>query len=350
MPIRLCLVLLVLLAEGGLSPCVQAQGLYTDLGALYTDLRAGRELSQEVAIALEQRLADNPGDETSRVQLVAYYFRRLRDSDARKRRIEHVLWLVRNQPESEVLSVPPGQINHRLHTDAHAEAWTVWSQHLESMPDNLKVLRNAAGFIRLSDRPRAIELLERAQRLDGANPRWARDLGHLHRLDMGGGLRGLDAEAAVRALAQFERAYELLGAGSGDSLLRYLAETALGAGQPEQARAYADTMLSNDAKGWNLGNRIHHGHLTLGRIALAAGNLEEAKHRLLKAGETPGSPQLNSFGPKMDLAKALLERGETGVVLRYFELCAEFWTTDRAMEKLARWTELAKAGEIPDFR
>ena len=109
-------------------------------------------------------------------------------------------------------------------------------------------------------------------------------------------------------------------------------------------------MLSNDTRGWNRGNRIHHGHMTLGRIALAEGNLEEAKYRLLKAGETPGSPQLNSFGPQMDLAKGLLERGKVDVVVRYLELCAEFWNTERAMARLAKWTALAKAGEIPDFR
>ena len=167
---------------------------------------------------------------------------------------------------------------------------------------------------------------------------------------MGGGRWPLDADAAVLALAQFERAYELLGVARGDSLLRYLAETALGAGQTEKARSYADTMLSNERNDWNLGNRIHHGHLTLGRIALAEGNLEEAKKRLLKAGETPGSPQLNSFGPKMDLAKALLERDEKEVVVRYFELCSEFWNHERAMAKLAEWTELAKADKIPDLR
>ena len=344
MTIRLRLVLVAVLAGSGLSPWAQAQ-------VPYADLRAGRELSQEGAVALEQRLADNPGDHTARVQLIVYYFfGRPPNSGARKRRIEHVQWLVRNQPEAEVLSVPPGQIHHRVDADAYSEAWTAWSQHLESMPDNLKVLRNAAGFLMFSDRQRAIELLERAQRIDGSNPLWARELGHLHRLDMGGGGRALDAEAAARALAEFERAYNLRGAARGDSLLRYLAETALAAGQTEKARAYADTMLSNDTKGWNLGNRIHHGHLTLGKIALAEGNLEEAKNRLLKAGETPGSPQLNSFGPKMDLANALLERGEKEVVVRYFELCSEFWNSDRAMAKLANWTELAKAGKIPDLR
>ena len=342
MPNRLCLVLMILLAGSGASPLAQAQ-------VPYSDLRLGRELSQVAATALEQRLADNPSDQTARVQLIGYYFARPRNSNAHKRRIEHVLWFVRNQPEAKVLSVPPAQIYHLQDANAHSEAWTAWSHQLERMPDNLDVLRNAAGFLRFSDRQQAIELLERAQRIDGSNPLWARELGHMHRLDMGGGRWEQDAEAASRALVQFERAYGLLAAHRGDSLLPYLAETALAAGQTEKARAYADKMLSNDAKGWNLGNRIHYGHLTLGRIALAEGNLEEAKNRLLAAGKTPGSPQLNSFGPKMVLAKALLEHGEKEVVIKYFDLCSEFWNHDRAMTKLAEWTEVAKAGKVPDL-
>ena len=116
-----------------------------------------------------------------------------------------------------MLSVGYGQINHVLSATAHSESLKAWSQHLENMPDNLKVLRNAAQFLTFSDRQRAIKLLERAQQIDGANPLWARELGQLHRLDMGGGLRELDEAAAVRALAQYERAYDLLGAGRGDS-------------------------------------------------------------------------------------------------------------------------------------
>ena len=60
--------------------------------------------------------------------------------------------------------------------------------------------------------------------------------------------------------------------------------------------------------------------------------------------------QLNSFGPMMDVAKALLERGEKEAVVRYFELCSQFWNSDRGMAKLAEWIELAMAGKIPDFR
>ncbi len=52
----------------------------------------------------------------------------------------------------------------------------------------------------------------------------------------------------------------------------------------------------------------------------------------------------------MDVAKALLERGEKEAVVRYFELCSQFWNSDRGMAKLAEWIELAMAGKIPDFR
>lgn len=68
--------------------------------------------------------------------------------------------------------------------------------------------------------------------------------------------------------------------------------------------------------GYYYGNRIHHGNLVLGRIALCEGNIKKVKSRLLAAGKTTGSPQLDSFGPNLVLAKDLLERGERNVVLK----------------------------------
>ena len=97
---------------------------------------------------------------------------------------------------------------------------------------------------------------------------------------------------------------------------------------------------------WNYGNRVHHGNLVLGRIALAEGNVKAAKFRLTAAGNTPGSPQLNSFGPNMTLAKDFLERGEQDVVLRYFRACAKFWEMDRG--KLDEWAAQVEEGTIPD--
>jgi hypothetical protein len=98
---------------------------------------------------------------------------------------------------------------------------------------------------------------------------------------------------------------------------------------------------------WYYGNAVHHGHLILGRVALAAGDVHSARQELLTAGETPGSPQLNSSGPNMHLALELLRAGDREVVLQYFTLCRRFWQL--GLPQLDRWTADVTAGRVPDF-
>lgn len=137
-----------------------------------------------------------------------------------------------------------------------------------------------------------------------------------------------------------ERFYQL-----GDAAKASFAE-----GRIVEARSEAAELLKLAAlypQNWNYGNAIQDGNLVLGQIALREGRLDEAKERLLDAGKTPGSPQLNSFGPNMSLARDLLEKGERETVLEYFELCRKFWKMD--FGKLDQWREEVKAGRIPDF-
>src|SRR5262249_19247642 len=130
-----------------------------------------------------------------------------------------------------------------------------------------------------------------------------------------------------------------------------LAKSAFKAGEIEKASQYANELLKaarEYPKDWNYGNAIHHGNTVLGRIALKQGDLKQPEEYLLKSGQTPGSPQLDSFGPNMSLAKELLEKGEREIVLQYFELCRKFW--GRTGEtRLNTWTEEIKAGRIPEF-
>ena len=49
----------------------------------------------------------------------------------------------------------------------------------------------------------------------------------------------------------------------------------------------------------------------------------------------------------MQLAKDLLDRGETATVLEYLQLCGQFWIANRG--KLAEWIVLIRAGINPDF-
>ncbi len=98
-------------------------------------------------------------------------------------------------------------------------------------------------------------------------------------------------------------------------------------GDTKSARASALQMLqeNTDPKAWYYGNVIYEANQILGLAALSEGNVKEAKEYLLAAGRTPGSPQLHSFGPDMELARKLLARGEKEVVIEYLDLVAQFW-------------------------
>jgi hypothetical protein len=100
-------------------------------------------------------------------------------------------------------------------------------------------------------------------------------------------------------------------------------------------------------KDWNYGNAIYFGHMVLGRVELVQGNMVLAENHLLESAKTPGSPQLNSFGPNTSLAKDLLEKGDTAPVLEYFGLILKFWKMDFGM--VADWTATVKGGKIPNF-
>jgi hypothetical protein len=99
---------------------------------------------------------------------------------------------------------------------------------------------------------------------------------------------------------------------------------------------------------WNYGNAIHNANLAFGFMSLQNRDLEMAKQYLLKAGMTPGSPQLNSFGPNMALARQLLFEGEKDVVLQYLQLCRKFWEMEEGL--IDYWSELIKQDNIPDFK
>ena len=309
---------------------------------------SGRRLTSEEAESLEKQIEKNPDDITSRTKLLGYYFdKQYQNQSARKAKQKHVLWLIMNSPESEILGFPYGRLDASLDKEAYSQGKEAWINQLKTKPDNLKVLENSAHFFMLNDRELAEESLTKARSLDMENPKWPIQLGHLYSLGMM--RKPLDAkkEAAEKALQQFEIAYKLSTDSGRDVLLHSLAKTALAAGKPQKAKEYAQKMLSQSNTGWNYGNNIHFGNIILGKIALASDDLEEAKKHLIEAGKTPGSPQLNSFGPDMALAKELLQKGERDVVLEYLELCSKFWKSEKG--RLNKWSVVIKDNKIPDF-
>lgn len=128
------------------------------------------------------------------------------------------------------------------------------------------------------------------------------------------------------------------------------AKWALAFGSEDAAEDFARELLElaelfpND---WNYGNAVHHGHAVLGRVAARRGNLDEAKRRLIEAGNTPGSPQLDTFGPSMSLALELLNLGEREAVLGYLKACRKFWSPGHA--QLSQWEAQIREGKVPNF-
>jgi hypothetical protein len=236
----------------------------------------------------------------------------------------------------------------RAYSDAalYAKSKAQWLARVEAMPENVDVLDGAADFFIILDRPLAAELFERARAFEPNNPKWVQKLAQLHRLNAASG----DVAEARLALLLMERANEMSAGVNQAAVLTDLPALAFDAGDLHKARAYAELLLREATAqqgSWNYGNAVHKGNLILGRIAVAEGRMADAVTFLRAAAETPGSPQLNSFGPNMTLAKDLLERGERDAVLAYFEACRVFWKMGEG--RLDAWHQDVQAGRIPNF-
>ncbi len=169
------------------------------------------------------------------------------------------------------------------------------SSKIASHTNEPPVLRNAANYFLLFDRPVAEDLLKRGATLEPQNAEWPSALGRLYYL---GAMDKSPPEvklAASAAFGQYERAYALAPEAYKSYMLQDLARTAFDAGETNKARMYAEQMLQAaqmQKKNWNLGNDIFFGNLILGRLALKAGDIEQAKHYLLEAGKPPARPSL----------------------------------------------------------
>jgi tetratricopeptide (TPR) repeat protein len=111
----------------------------------------------------------------------------------------------------------------------------------------------------------------------------------------------------------------------------------------EKALALAPAFETN----WNYGNAVHLAHTVVGLLALRAGEHSQAAAELQLSGAIQGSPQLNSFGPSMRLARALLRVGEFGPVLQYLKQCRAFWHMGVAW--LDVWEKKVQRGVVPNF-
>jgi len=128
------------------------------------------------------------------------------------------------------------------------------------------------------------------------------------------------------------------------------AKTSFNAKEYEKAERYAvelSMLAEKYPNDWNYGNAVYDAHIVLGRLALLENDIETAKEELFLAVKTPGSPQLDSFGPNMTLARDLIEKGQTESVILFLIECKRFWYDH---QKVDEWIKVIESGKMPDFR
>lgn len=321
----------------------------------YTLALEGLSLAPQEAADLETVLWREPGDLAARTMLIGYYGEvALRErfeggTGARAAREEHVMWLITHAPHAPVLASPYAELASWKGDDYEAGV-KVWTQKLGEFPTDPRVRWNAASALLVERGDVARTLLEEGGRLEPGEPRWAAQLGQVLSLELRRAPSSTRNAVAQSSLDAYEEALARTLDENGQFLLMSsLAEAAFEAGRMTTARWYAEELLqlANDhPDDWNFGNAIHEGNIVLGRIALLEGNIEQAVAHLERAGATPGSPTLNSFGPDVELADALLKRGERTAVIGYLIGCARFWKS----ESLPRWIEILREDGYPNFQ
>lgn len=316
-----------------------------------------QQTSAAEAKTLEDGLKTNPDDLAVRERLIAYYFRagiEGRDPGLEDRREQHVFWLIENHPEAEIAGSPEGLIIFSVGTESaegYQRAKQLWLDQTAKHSDDVKVLRNASYFFSMTERKIGKDLLDKAYALDPEDPKTLSLLAQWYNGEWiyARSREGKQA-AAQKALSFQEKLLDKANPQERFYMLDEATKYAIEAGENAKAEQYATELLASAEKNqndWNYGNALNIGNVILGRVALQRGDMAGAREHLLAAGNVAGSPQLDSFGPDMSLAKELFAKGDRDTVLAYLQSCGKFWKM--GADKLQKWIAIIKGGGTPDF-
>lgn len=314
------------------------------MNELYELARLGSDLSEEQASSFEDFLEATPDDLDKRIQLLGYYLQKQFSSRmAADCRTAHICYLVEHHPDCRLLDSPFATIHRDLDPLGFDELRARWVAQAAIHRENVDVLVNAAAFFSGDEFEMAEKIYTQIKRLEPENPRWPQKLSALYKL---ASKRPGDAKSK-KALAEMTLSMDLDDSTIGHFYkLNDLAALAYDNGDIELARSLAERLLElagDYSDNWNYGNAIHDANSVLGRIALKEGDVKGAAAYLRKAGEIKGSPQLNSFGPNMVLAKDLLAEAPDAVI-DYLRNCGKFWPSRTRIE---RWIKAIEKGEKP---
>lgn len=121
-------------------------------------------------------------------------------------------------------------------------------------------------------------------------------------------------------------------------------------GNFDEAKKYSNELLRLNKivdENWNYGNAIHHAHTIIGLVSFENNDIISARNHLNKSSKTPGSPQLDSFGPVLILAQKMIEAGEIEPCKKFLKNCKKFWKMEDG--KISAWLLEIDNGHIPQM-
>jgi hypothetical protein len=241
-----------------------------------------------------------------------------------------------NEPRAELASECLGPINES------------WNRALAAQAGNTRVMGRAAEYYMNFDRVTAGRLLRDARTIEPDNPQWTQRIATLYDVEFQSRRDESRPDWAAMALAEWERALsECTEATFRYDMLWRAGICALEANELEKARSLGQQFLDATYDSFTGEWARHFGHQLLGRLELKSGGVEQAKVHLSASITSTAGGYLRVAGPRVTLAKELLQRGETQIVVKYFRDCANICR--RAHPEYARWADQLERGQTPDI-
>ncbi|MBI4835504.1 MAG: hypothetical protein HY811_11895 [Planctomycetes bacterium] len=317
----------------------------------------GKKLNKIDVDKLEALLKKEPFRLDIHIQLIGYYVRN--NKEDQKEYEEHLIWAITNYPDLEFVVSSFLQVDSIISPNLYKKIEKLWLRQIEVNNDNHLVLLNASNFFFHANPNLAEKLLKNAKVLAPENYDISRYLTTFYEVhdkpkEAENEKKGFAANRLKKLESQLG---ESLGADYFYCLLD-ITKQAYISGSFEKAVDYANKLLKESSKfenDWNYGNAIHHGYIILGLVSFKSGDIVKARDCLIRSGLVSGSPQLNSFGPDMTLAKLLLKSGknttpekdDVKAVIQYLQNCKNFWRGE--VDLLDAWIKTIESGGTPDF-
>jgi tetratricopeptide (TPR) repeat protein len=308
----------------------------------------GERMTKEEADRIELALTVQPYDLKARSRLLGYYLKRASQSaSGRRARQQHILWLIGQDPGSEIAGSRYAALSPTADRDVLDRAVQAWLRQARARPRNDAVLRNAAdGLARLAPE-KAEEAILRGATLQPFAAEWPARLGALDAIRATRATGDARGEWAKKAMASYEQALKLAEApDERASLLDNASEAALVVGEVAKAKQWALALLDRASDPGVKGAWAQHrGHVLLGLIAMQEGDMATARDHLAASARLRVSPFSQGREPATALAAALARRGQAEATLSYLDSCQALWPAGAG--RLDAWRAALRAGSLP---